>query len=88
MDCPVAACSLRERLALEREMLHCLALPGRKFTDGQIECLGTVDLECCFLGITAWIRLIFIGEWRINFAGFRSDHRGVVRRLHAAVQLF
>ena len=61
-------CSLRERLALEREMLHCLSLPGRKFTDGQVEGLGMVDLDCCFLGITAGIRLTFIGERRMNFA--------------------
>src|SRR5208282_2445467 len=63
-------CSLHERLALEREMLHRLALPGRELADGQIEYLSAVGLECCFLGITAWIRVVFIGKCRINFAGF------------------
>ena len=60
-------CSLRERLALERKMLHRLSLAGRQFADGRIELLGMTDLECCLLGIPAWIGLTFIGEWRMNF---------------------
>ena len=56
-------CSLRERLALERKMLHCLALPGREFAEGQIEYLGMVGFECCLLGIPARISAILISEW-------------------------
>ena len=61
-------CSLRERLALERKMLHRLALPGREFADGRIEYFGTTDLECCLLGIPTRISLTLISEWRMNFA--------------------
>ena len=60
-------CGLRERSVLDCEMFHRLALPCGEFFEGQIEYLGTVDLECCFLGITAWIGMIFVSEWRINF---------------------
>ena len=61
-------CSLRERLALERKMLHCLALPGREFADGRIEHFGMTDLERCLLGIPARIRMTLISERRMNFA--------------------
>ena len=61
-------CSLRERLALERKMLHRLALPGREFADGRIEHFGMTDLQCCLLGIPAQISMTLISEWLMNFA--------------------
>jgi hypothetical protein len=61
-------CSLRERLALERKMLHRFALPGREFADGRIEHFGMTDLERCLLGIPARISVILISEWLMNFA--------------------
>src|ERR1700761_3036731 len=61
-------CSLRERLALKRKMLHRLALPGREFVDGRIEHFGTTDLECCLLGIAPRISITLISEWLMDFA--------------------
>jgi hypothetical protein len=64
-------CSLRERLALERKMLHRLALPGREFADGRIEHFGMTDLRCCLVGMPARIRMTLISERRMKFAFLR-----------------
>src|SRR5579863_181836 len=64
---PSGSCSsLRKRLAENCKMLNRLALAGGEFFYGR-ECFGMIDVECCFVGIAPWIRMIFISERCINF---------------------
>jgi hypothetical protein len=28
-----------------------------------------VDMKCHFLGIVAWVRMVFVSEWCVNFTG-------------------
>ena len=81
-------CSLRERLTLERKMLHRLALPGREFADGRIEHFGTADLECCLLGDPRSDQNDFDKRAAHEFRVFEFDRGGAARPSHAAGQWF
>ena len=81
-------CSLRERLTLERKMLHRLALPGREFADGRIEGFGMTRFGMLLARDPRSDQNDFDKRAAHEFRVFGSDRGGAARRSHAAGQWF